>query len=674
MDAAETFRYLLTNKSIPDEGINVGDFVFQTVFYKCGPSYCICRCAYDHEFLSYVSDNGDVDVGILDTLTTAIKDGYCQHASKVTDKRYFRETGISINHIAAALDSEEMSRAFISGYHSGEINIRKIYSELFQIHPIHISVLKGNALVAPMFANYQLNFIARRWNNEVIHAHEGEINVIRVEKAPVLELCISRDLKMVDLLLKNLDPAQRFLTRERIYELLFKHNLPDTLNAILDRIIEQNEWRSTDHPYVELDDDDLKQYKLFVDVPSILKLAVMYNQRDMFDKSLQLLSQRWTSSYGNPLPIVRDRECDPLIMVCEAFNWEDNHKRVLQKESQNLKEDRSTKNKSIFVYLYGLLTQYISSGLQIKHAMEQLPDIRKLINAPFDVAYNKYKYVCEGLTPLQSYVSRDSSYNYLSRHTMVSMEVVRTLLELGADTDTVFPLDLVVFNFSIAGPVTLPGGQSLILHLCIINEDDDQKWRHFLELLLYENVSMEMNKTVVGFGLKYYKDQILHNIRKRIGTTSKRNFKAGMLTRTYIMDAKLHESALDFAVPLLIEAGFDYSHADIKDAINLPIDPSSDDEQVETQRHGIGSGGPFPLEKILVLEYLQKCLDGPRPLTCLCRTVLRKHFPRRQIHRYVSSVIMSKKVKDYLLLRPLLQRLPDDIQISKHMINQNSAR
>ena len=386
------------------------------------------------------------------------------------------------------------------------------------------------------------------------------------------------------------------------------------------------------------------------DVLSIVKLAIICNQHDIFDKSLQLLSEKWTTFYENPLLSVRDREGHPLIMTCEAFNREGNHKRLLQKENQNLKKDHSTKNESNFVYRYGLLTKYTKSGLQIKHTMKQLPDIRELINTPFHATTEKY--MCEGLTPLQSYVSIHSTYQ--SWEFVLSMEVVRTLLELGADTDTVCPKDRKIQNEAIRITITLQAGQTLILHLCIINEDryNKQEWKKILELLLYENVSLDMNKTVVGFGINHYKDQVLYASRMQASTTSE---IVEMESGTYIMDAKLHESALYFAVPLLIEAGFDYTRADIEDAI-VPSDKPD-----EALPGGIGSEGPFPLERNHVLEYLKQCLNGPRPLMCLCRTVLRKQFPRRQTHRYVSSVNIPNKVKDYLLLRPLLHRLPDDI-------------
>ena len=684
MDAAETFRYLLANKAIPNKGVSVNNFVFKTVFYKCGPSYCICRCAYDHEFLSYVSDNGDVNEEMLDTLTTAINDGCCQHA-KFTETCYLRETGINIFHIAAALDFEEMLQTFISGLHFEKIHIWGTRSQSFKLHPFEIAALRGNALVLPLLINLHPSYtIRRRWNETIIHASERQSSVLYVERSSLLEICIGkRDHKMVDLLLDCTDPAHALSNRERIYELLFINNLTDMLDAILDRIMAEHEtWRRGVGP------GDSRIYKVTEDVPSIVKLAVMYNQRGIYDKSLHLLSEGRTSLDGNPLLSVRNADGHPLIMVCEAFNWGpnlkriiqkeiktlketcpinkdfnwgNNNKRLLQKKIETLKETCSIKNVSNFVYLYGLFTHYSSSGLQIKQALEQLPDICEFINTPFDANSMEYA-TSKGLTPLQAYIS---SYTC----TMVSMEKVRTLIDLGADIDTVYPKDLTVFSTSIKRCVKLKERQSLTLHLCIMNEGDSinrLEWRKILELLLYENVSLDMNKTAVGFGLKHYKEQVLYESRMQGSTSCTRRmnhseeiFEPG----AYIMDAELHESALDFMVPLLIEAGFHYTRADIEDAMHFPIVPSNEskDEHYGVERCGVGSGGCLPLEKKHVLEYLVQCLSGPRPLMCLCRNVLRKHFPRRQIHRYVSSGIIPKKVKDYLLLKPLLKTLPDDM-------------
>ena len=48
-----------------------------------------------------------------------------------------------------------------------------------------------------------------------------------------------------------------------------------------------------------------------------------------------------------------------------------------------------------------------------------------------------------------------------------------------------------------------------------------------------------------------------------------------------------------------MEAGFNYTRADIEEAINLSIAPSDDsvDDLLDGQHCGIGSGGSLPLEK-----------------------------------------------------------------------------
>ena len=649
MGVAEVFRYLLTNKAFPDKAISEYEFVFKTVFYKRGQSYCYCRCAYDHEYFSYVSETGDIDMGTFDRLATAVKDGYCQHTIRLIEKEYLRETRVNIFHIAAALGSEELTEAFTSGLHTGPISVQVMNSELFKLHPHDIAVIKGNVTVSRLFSKVHPPVLDRRWDDSIVHAIEKEqSNELHVEKTSLLELCIkTRDLPMLEMLIKTREPTRSLSGRARIYELLFKNNLTDLLNASLKVIMAEHEqWRSQlgGDPYY--DPDDVRRYNMLEDVPSITKLAVIYNQRDIFEKSLQLLSEGWDSLYGNPLLTVRNADGHPLITVCRAFKWKTFHKPLLQKEVQNLSKTHSTTKVSNFVYLYGLLTQYTSSVVYIKHAMEQLPNICEIINNPFDKTSKEYA-TREGLTPLQSYVSS---------HTM-NESVVRTLIELGADIDQVYPKDLKVYSRSLNDMISLPGGQSLILYVCLLNENDGFKreWRKVLELLLYENVSLGRNKSVVAFGLNLYKNQVLSDMQ--VGSRSRIYQSEETESGTYLMDATIHESALDFTVPLLIEAGFHYTCADIDEVLRLSND--SEEEREGSQRRLIGTRNAFQLDNY-VLAYLEKCVSEPRPLKLRCRDALRNHFPRRQIHRFVSSVALPQTIIDFLLLTPILQTLPDD--------------
>ena len=284
--------------------------------------------------------------------------------------------------------------------------------------------------------------------------------------------------------------------------------------------------------------------------------------------------------------------------------------------------------------------------MYVKHAMEQLPNICEIINNPFDKTSKEYA-TREGLTPLQSYVSI---------HT-VSKSVVRTLIELGADIDQVYPKDLKVYSRSLNDKISLPGGQSLILYVCSLNENDGFKreWRKVLELLLYENVSLGMNKEVVAFGLKLYKKQVLSDMQG--GSRSRIYQSEETESGTYLMDATIHESALDFTVPLLIEAGFHYTCADIDEVLRLSND--SEEEREGSKRRLIETRNAFQLDNY-VLAYFEKCVTQPRPLKLRCRDVLRNFFPRGQIHRFVSSVALPQTMIDFLLLTPILKTQPDD--------------
>ena len=651
---AEVFRYLLTSKTISDKVMSEYEFVFKTVFYTCGPSYCYCRCAYDHEYFSYISDTGDVDMGILDRLATVVKDGYCQHTIGLTEKGYLRETRVNVFHIAAALGSEELTETFTSGLNTGTINVRVMNSELLNLHPFDIAVIKGNVIVSRLLSNFHPPIQEdRSWDYPIIiHASEKERgDVLLVEKTPFLELCITeRDLPMLEMLFKTLEPPRPAL-RPRIYELLFQNNLTNLIHVILEiTMTEHEQWRSrggldTDPHY---DPKDLRRYKIFKDVPIIAELAVIYSQRDIFEKSLQLLSEGRAELDGNPLLTVCSADGQPLIRVCEALKRRNFYKPLLQEEVQHFNRTHPTSNVSNFVYLYCLLTRFTFSGKYIKHAMELLPNIGEIINVPLDTTSQGHAN-SEGLTPLQWYVLKELQ---------VEQSVVRILIELGADIDKEYPQDKLLSSCP-KNVAILSEGQSLPLCVCIFKENtrDKLEWRSILELLLYENVSIGINKSIVAFGLKHYKHVVLRD--SRAGSMDRVHQAEEIEPGAYFMDSTLHESALDFAVPLLIEAGFHYTCADIDEALRLSND--SEEERERLHRSVTETGSHHTLEKNYVLAFLERCMSEPRTLKLRCRDVLRTYFPGRQIHRIVSSVDIPKTIKDYLLLKPILQTLPDDI-------------
>lgn len=101
MDIKEIFRCLTSNQFIPGFDYR-RTFSFQTVFYKTGSSYCICECAFEHEYLEYISESGTINESLYnDTLEHIIR-GKCPHVDTV-NKEYIGLTSISALQIAAAV-------------------------------------------------------------------------------------------------------------------------------------------------------------------------------------------------------------------------------------------------------------------------------------------------------------------------------------------------------------------------------------------------------------------------------------------------------------------------------------------------------------------------------------------------------------------------------------------
>ena len=125
------------------------------------------------------------------------------------------------------------------------------------------------------------------------------------------------------------------------------------------------------------------------------------------------------------------------------------------------------------------------------------------------------------------------------------------------------------------------------------------------------------------------------------------------------MDSCVREDVMFYTIPLLIEAGFKYTLADLEAVLFTENELIRAMDKLNQRVKE--TGHPHYIERtepnVYVSEYLKQCLSTPRSLQLRCRDVLRSHFPRRQIHRYVSSVEIPEKIKDFLLLKPILRTL-----------------
>ena len=112
LDTRETLRRLATNTSI--RGFSYAkQFKFQTLFYQSSYSYCCCPCAYEHEYVTYISDKGEINEEILDNIVNCILKGLCPHVMTFMQNRryeYVSDTRIQAMHIAAAVGTAPKNR------------------------------------------------------------------------------------------------------------------------------------------------------------------------------------------------------------------------------------------------------------------------------------------------------------------------------------------------------------------------------------------------------------------------------------------------------------------------------------------------------------------------------------------------------------------------------------
>ena len=247
---------------------------------------------------------------------------------------------------------------------------------------------------------------------------------------------------------------------------------------------------------------------------------------------------------------------------------------------------------------------------------------------------------------------------------------MRTLIDLGANIDRKLPCIPVHNSFFLRYEPEICCGDTLLIHIFNNGPKYKKCFRKVVELFLYKNVSLAENSSAVSTAIKQY--------RNWSGEMSQPDHSSQ--TGTYIMDAILHENVFTCTIPLLVEAGFKYSLTDIEDALELFKDSSlianfltsSEDPVLHVRRTLRNHEKSMPQNP--VKAYLLRCLSEPRPLILQCRDVLRTHFPRREIRIYVSVMNIPNRIKDFLLLKTILQRLPVDIKPESDNRNESFAR
>ena len=175
MDSKETFHRFVTNQYIPQLDYYTYELRFQTVFKVSEFSYQCCPCALEHEFVTYIANDGTIDEGVYDRILKCITEGKCPHVGKTT-KDATAETKVNAIHIAAAANTE---LAFKKVPNNEQL---LLCSSLFYLTPNTIALLKEN--VSLPYLSY--------WNGIVCNFIEKNENPYTVEIRWITfrELCV----------------------------------------------------------------------------------------------------------------------------------------------------------------------------------------------------------------------------------------------------------------------------------------------------------------------------------------------------------------------------------------------------------------------------------------------------------------------------------------------------
>ena len=147
MDVTKTFRQLVTNQYMPYFDYNNTEFTFQTVYHQAAHSYCFCPCGFEHEYLDYIADSGEINEEIYEKVLQCIIDGKCPHVDNVAEN-YVHGASVYGVHIAAAVGTNKALTSPLD-----RIALTEKTSGLLTLNPYQIALIKNPAVASKINQN-----------------------------------------------------------------------------------------------------------------------------------------------------------------------------------------------------------------------------------------------------------------------------------------------------------------------------------------------------------------------------------------------------------------------------------------------------------------------------------------------------------------------------------------
>lgn len=217
MDVQEVFKCLTSNKFLPGFDYQT-KFSFQTLFYHDRYSYCCCECAFEHEYLDYVLEAGDIVESVYRKTLESILKGKCPHVDNV-DQSYLRETSISATHIAAALGTIETIRDYIEDF-------PQLTGGVFSLTPFQLAILRQNPrIVQLMLCRGVTSLLYLHVTDEIMYCHRTNgfsTNIVKELVSPPVYCAKKRN----ELLLRSiLNTNASYTDVHKALEFILEHNI-----------------------------------------------------------------------------------------------------------------------------------------------------------------------------------------------------------------------------------------------------------------------------------------------------------------------------------------------------------------------------------------------------------------------------------------------------------------
>ena len=504
MDTRTLFRNLVTGKYIGDLDYSSGQLSFQTVFHSSPNDYCCCICSYEHEFIDYIAEDGTIDEEMYNKVLENILNGACPHVTSAPPE-FVTETSVYGIHVASVAGPLRAVKKYCHNY---------LYKrgKVFERDPCQTAILKNRTEYVDIFYKARVMGCSlcnsnSSWKKYLLYGtRTGVSDQIQFWYTPVVGFCAKQRNSRMTKTVLNSFTAHNPNDIAKLLELTFKTERKDTQRAVLKYLEKKNK-------------------RMLV---NCAKVAILYDQPYIFAHILELMSQiktegGTTQSFSEIFSLLQ-RDASQAYLARSRYKTP-----YKIADTQLSFTDKTELRMNLVTTLIDTFPDVISD--------QMIASFKDVIQR--DAIDGTPGYQHESL--ISAYIdSLRGGHNSYSDDGVPYKDKVNALVQLGGDIDYVGEIDYFT-------PLS-----------CLLKDREFEyltRSRELLEVLIYENSSLQSNTTAVSLAIN--RERNMRDVYSR----SKRLRYPGK----FLLDARVHpyyghddatNFVLNFTGPLLIECGY----------------------------------------------------------------------------------------------------------------------